>query len=86
MKSLRAKGTTFIMISHYDRLYKLINPERTAVIVNGTIAVEGDGSLASKISANGYGFLEKEYGIKIGKKERPAAPACGPGNVTIGGA
>lgn len=86
MKNLRENGTTFIIISHYDRLVKMINPERTVVIVNGTIAVEGDGSLATKISANGYGFIEKEYGVKIGRKERPAAPACGPGTVNIGGA
>lgn len=84
--SLREQGTTFIMISHYDRLYKLIQPERTAVIVNGAIAVEGDGSLAEKISANGYGFLEKEYGVKISKKKVVSPTACGSGNVTIGGA
>jgi len=89
VKELREKGTTFIMISHYDRLYKLVKPTRTAVIVNGTIAIEGDGGLASKISSNGYGFLEKEYGISLKKESRvPDMPGCATGsvNVNIGGA
>lgn len=88
VKDLRESGTTFIMISHYDRLYKLVRPERTAVIVNGTIAVEGDGSLAEKISANGYSVLEREYGISIKKETRvPDMPGCGTGvaNVKLGG-
>ena len=50
VESLRKSGTTFIMISHYDRLLKLLKPERTVVIVNGSIAVDGDGSIATKIS------------------------------------
>lgn len=85
VNDLRQKGTTFLMISHYDRLYKLIRPERTAVIVNGTIAVEGDGSLADKIASQGYSVLEREYGIHIKKEKRPASPSCGSGAVNIGG-
>lgn len=84
VKELRDKGTTFILISHYDRLYKLINPERTVVIVNGTIAAEGDGTLAAKISANGYSFLEKEFGISLKKETRvPDMPGCATGSVNV---
>ncbi|MCQ2069619.1 MAG: Fe-S cluster assembly ATPase SufC [archaeon] len=89
VKSLREKGTTFIVISHYDRLYKLIRPEKTVVIVNGTVAVEGDGELAERISSKGYGFLEKEYGISLKKITRvPDMPGCSTGamNVEIRGA
>ncbi len=88
VKSLREQGTTFMIISHYDRLLKLLKPERTVVIVNGSIAVDGDGSIADKISQNGYSFIEKEYGISTRKKERkPDMPACGTsGPIGIGGA
>lgn len=85
INDLREQGTTFIIISHYDRLFKMVKPTRTAVIVNGAVAVEGDGSLAEKISSEGYGFIEKEYGISV-KKKRPAAPSCGPqGAIDLGG-
>ena len=86
VESLRKSGTTFIMISHYDRLLKLLKPERTVVIVNGSIAVDGDGSIATKISQEGYSFIEKEYGISLKKKERkPDMPACGTSNPIIPG-
>lgn len=73
INQLKAEGTTFVIISHYDRLYDLISPNRTAVIVDGRIALEGDVSLAKRISKEGYSFLEKEYNITINKKEDQVA-------------
>ena len=70
INELKAKGTTFIIVSHYDRLYDLIKPNRTAVIVNGKIALEGGQEIATRISKEGYSFLEKEYGIDIHKEEK----------------
>ena len=70
IKELKNNGTTFVIISHYDKLYDLVKPNRTAVIVDGKVAVEGDSSLASRISKNGYSFLEKEYHISLTKKEK----------------
>lgn len=72
INELKEQGTTFIIISHYDRLYDLVNVNRTAVMVNGKIAIEGDASLAKRISKEGYTFLQKEYGIKITKDEKAA--------------
>lgn len=72
INELKEKGTTFIIISHYDRLYDLVHVNRTAVMVNGKIALEGDASLAKRISKEGYSFLQKEYGIKITKEEKSA--------------
>jgi Fe-S cluster assembly ATP-binding protein len=69
INELKAQGTTFLIISHYDRLYDLVSPNRTAVMVNGRIALEGDSALATRISKEGYSFLEKEYGISIRKDE-----------------
>ena len=69
---MKEKGTTFIIISHYDRLYDLVHVNRTAVMVNGKIALEGDASLAKRISKEGYSFLQKEYDIKITKEEKTA--------------
>lgn len=68
INEMRAKGTTFIMISHYDRLYNIVPPNRTAVMVDGSIVLEGDASLARRISAEGYSFLHSEYRIDLAKK------------------
>ncbi len=74
----KEEGTTFIIVSHYDRLYDLVHANRTAVIVNGRVAKEGDASLAKRISKEGYSFLEKEDGIKLEKEEKA------PNQVSIG--
>ena len=76
---MRKEGTTFIVISHYDRLLDLIHPNRTAVMVDGKIALEGDYSLAQRISKEGYSFLEREKGISIHKEEEavPSLGVCG---------
>lgn len=70
INEMKKEGTTFIIISHYDRLYDLISPNRTAVIVNGKVALEGNKDLAKRISKEGYGFLEKEYDIDLKKDEK----------------
>ena len=70
--SLKEEGTTFIIVSHYDRLYDLVHVNKTAVIVNGKVAIQGDASLAKRISSEGYSFLEKEYDIKLEKNEKSA--------------
>jgi Fe-S cluster assembly ATP-binding protein len=81
IEEMKKKGTTFIIVSHYDRLYDLVHVNRTAVIVNGKIALQGDSSIAKRISKEGYSFLEKEYDIRIEKKEKTANSvsigACG---------
>lgn len=70
INDMHKKGTTFIIISHYEKLFSLIKPNKTFVIINGKIALSGDGSLARRISKEGYQFIEKEYKIKIEKKEK----------------
>lgn len=72
INKMKEKGTTFIIVSHYDRLYDLVHVNKTAVVVNGKIALQGDESIAKRISKEGYSFLEKEYDINIEKKEKTA--------------
>lgn len=62
-------GTTFVVVSHYDKLYKMLKPNKTAVVMNGTIPVVSDGSLAINIAEYGYSYFEKEYNIKLQKKD-----------------
>ena len=59
---------------HYDRLYDIVSPNRTAIMVNGSVALEGDSSLAKRVSKEGYSFLRSEYGIDLSKKKSVADP------------
>lgn len=48
------KGRAILLITHYSRILKYIEPDRTLVIMNGKLAKEGDGSLAHLIEEKGY--------------------------------
>lgn len=70
INDLKKEGTTFIIISHYQKLLELVKPNKTAILVNGKVVLEGDYSLSLKVATSGYSFLEKEYHIDISKKEK----------------
>lgn len=60
---------SFLIISHYARLYDLIHPTRAIVMINGQIAVDGDVSVIQRIDSEGYEWLAREKGIKIEKEQ-----------------
>lgn len=63
----RAKGSTFLIISHYARLFDIVKPNRTVVMVNGKIVVEGGPEVFKRIDQEGYEWIKTEFGIDIGK-------------------
>lgn len=68
-KQKEQHNTTFIIISHYARLFDIIKPTRCIVLVNGKVAVDGDSSIVNKIDTFGYEWIKKEYGISIEKED-----------------
>lgn len=66
---LEKEGTTFIVVSHYARLFDEIHPNKSAVIINGKVALTGGPDLIQRVDNEGYGFLRDEYGIDISKME-----------------
>lgn len=62
------KGRGFLVVSHYARLYDLIQPTRVAIMINGRIQYEGDPSLIARIDQEGYEWLKREHGIEIEKE------------------
>lgn len=69
INELEEKGCTFIIVSHYARLFDEIHPNKSAVIVNGKVALTGGKELIQRVDTEGYGFLRDEYGIDISKDE-----------------
>jgi len=63
----QARGAGFLVISHYARLYNMIHPTRSAVLINGKIATEGGPELIAKIDAQGYEWIKDELGIEVEK-------------------
>lgn len=68
-KQFEEKNTGFLVISHYARLFELIHPTRSVVIINGKVACEGGEELYKKIDREGYEWIKDEYGIDVQKDE-----------------
>lgn len=63
------KGSSFIIISHYARLFSLAKPNRAAIMINGKIAVDGPSSLIERVDKEGYEWIKRELGIEVKKNE-----------------
>ncbi len=65
----KASNRSFLVISHYARLFDLIKPTRAVVIINGRVAIDGDPTTIKRIDTEGYEFIKTELGIEIEKEE-----------------
>lgn len=55
----KANDTAFMIISHYQRLPNLVNPDHVHIILNGKIARSGDFSLVTALEKEGYDWLRQ---------------------------
>ena len=69
-KQYETTNSSLLVISHYARLYDLINPTKAVVIVNGKIATIGGPEVIQRIDKEGYEWIEDELGISIKKEEK----------------
>ncbi len=54
IRSMREKGKAIILITHYARLFKYVEPDKVTVLVNGRVAARGGPELAHVIEEKGY--------------------------------
>jgi Fe-S cluster assembly ATP-binding protein len=60
VNAMRSLERGMLVITHYQRLLDYIVPDVVHVMVDGQIVLSGDKSLALKLEANGYDWVEKE--------------------------
>ena len=58
IKNYRTNNNSFILITHYYRILKYLNPDFVHVLLNGEIVKSGDIKLALKLEKEGYSWLE----------------------------
>ncbi|MBO6047097.1 MAG: Fe-S cluster assembly ATPase SufC [Erysipelotrichaceae bacterium] len=68
INDMRQGDMGLLLVSHYERLYKLVPPTHVHVLVDGRIVAEGGMELINKINAEGYEWV-KELGVDIREKE-----------------
>ena len=55
----RSSKRSFLVITHYQRLLKYIEPDVVHVLIDGSIVKSGNKDLALQLEEKGYGWLEK---------------------------
>ena len=55
----RSSKRSFLVITHYQRLLKHIEPDVVHVLIDGKIVRSGDKDLALQLEEKGYGWLER---------------------------
>ena len=58
INGFRNKKKSFILITHYNRILKYLNPDYVHVMLDGTIAKSGDKNLALELEEKGYEWIK----------------------------
>ncbi len=58
----RTTGTSFLIITHYQRLLSFLKPHKVHVLIDGAIARSGDLSLVDSLEREGYDWVRKQRG------------------------
>jgi len=64
IKNYLKNGRSVILITHSQRLAKLLKPDKTHILLDGKIALSGKKDLIGKIEEKGYGWVEKAQNKK----------------------
>ena len=55
VNEMRSPERSFVIVTHYQRLLRYVQPDTVHVLVNGKIVESGDASLAESVEKTGYG-------------------------------
>lgn len=64
IKEINRKGTSILLVTHYDRILNYLRPNYIHVLIDGKIEKTGTHGLAKELEAKGYGWL-KDEGVAI---------------------
>jgi len=60
INSLRAPDRSMILVTHYERLLELVEPDYVHVLADGRIVKSGDRNLARELDEKGYDWIQRE--------------------------
>lgn len=55
-----AHGTSFVIITHYQRLLNFVKPDKVHVVLDGKVTRSGDMNLVRALEAEGYDWVRKQ--------------------------
>lgn len=63
VNSLRGPGLGVVVITHYQRILRYLQPDYVHILMDGRIVRSGGRELAEELEAKGYDWIKKEVGI-----------------------
>lgn len=66
IKKLReTDGTSFVIITHYQRLLNFVNPDKVHVVLDGKVSRSGDMSLVHALEREGYDWVRQTTDVSV---------------------
>ena len=62
---LRGPDLTLLVITHYERLLKLIEPDHLHVLMNGRIVFSGGPDAVKQLEVHGYDWIRDQVGAEV---------------------
>jgi Fe-S cluster assembly ATP-binding protein len=62
VNELRSPGFSAVIITHYQRILRYIEPDRIHVMLDGRIVTSGGQDLAEELEEKGYEWVRQEFG------------------------
>jgi Fe-S cluster assembly ATP-binding protein len=63
---LRGPDLTLLVITHYERLLKLIEPDHLHVLMHGRIVFSGGPDAVKQLEQHGYDWIREQVGVEAG--------------------
>ena len=82
-ENVTQNNTGTLIVSHYERFFKQIEPTHTHIMIDGKIVLSSDGLLVNKIDAQGYDWLKEELGIDVNAKEQEVPSVVSVGSCAV---
>jgi Fe-S cluster assembly ATP-binding protein len=60
VNNIMSEENAILIITHYKRILEYIRPDKLSIMIDGKIALEGDGELVDELEKRGYGWIEKQ--------------------------
>jgi Fe-S cluster assembly ATP-binding protein len=63
VNEMRAPDFSAVLITHYQRILRYIEPDRVHVMLDGRIVTSGGKELAEELEEKGYDWVRQEFGV-----------------------
>jgi Fe-S cluster assembly ATP-binding protein len=61
---LRSAERAFLVVTHYQRILRYVQPDRVHVMIDGRIVRSGGPDLAFELEERGYDWLDADAGVR----------------------